>query len=234
MFRVRVDPGGGKPERLFEFIALPFWWSMSGYWFVRLTRIHRIYEERDGLSRTRLPRRLFCCAEPGPRGHGNRIFPSLAALGYCFRPMRPDPAPYEVNLEQGFNAGGASGFYRGSRSREFRRAGAQGEACHGQGNAAAQAGVNEPADGRAQIGRVVRRNSLIAFVGSPRRPFLPTETTGLPFDPPRFWRVPGPLSPHALRHPRVRVRLPHGAVKDIEYWRDQLMSLPHRPSGQER
>jgi hypothetical protein len=38
MFRVRVDPGGGLPERFFEFIALPFGWCMSGYWFVRIVR----------------------------------------------------------------------------------------------------------------------------------------------------------------------------------------------------
>jgi hypothetical protein len=38
MFRVRVDPGGGLPERFFEFVALPFGWSMSDYWFCRLTR----------------------------------------------------------------------------------------------------------------------------------------------------------------------------------------------------
>jgi hypothetical protein len=55
----------------------------------------------------------------------------------------------------------------------------------------------------------VRRNGLVAFVDSPRSRFLPAKTTGLSFNPPRFWRVQGSSFPPRFTAPEDPVRLSH-------------------------
>jgi hypothetical protein len=109
-FQGKNGPGGGLPERFFEFVTLPFGWSMSWLLFLPTdAKVCGLLEEPRVVPGAGKPGRLLCLSQPRRCGHSLGLSPGNTADRRTTLAVWPDAASYEGHMGIGIRASKTSG-----------------------------------------------------------------------------------------------------------------------------